>query len=237
MKVAVLVVGEYREFKIAINSWSFIKNNNIDYYVSTWEESNQEGYIDKILEKDFTDYLPNIKNIEIHSKEKIHISDGNIDTSQAFRFNWMYCYETLLEKMESQNLKYDAMMIIRPDLWLENKKDFLTDTFIKQLKDNTIYHVHPKYKNWINDLMFYGKFNVMMDFISKVQYQPIEHNNLGRIIDREKYNTESHNGSAVIVRPTARHVKKENYRESLFRNLDKIFTRERDINFKEKKDE
>jgi len=192
MKIAILIVGEYREFKISINSWNFLNNDNADYWISTWEVSKQNDFIETVSEKDFTNYLPNIKNIGIHPKEKIHISDGNIDTSQAFRFNWMYCYETLLEKMESQNLKYDAMMIIRPDLWLENQtEDFLTDSFITQLKDNTIYHIGPKHKEWINDLMFYGKFDVMWDFLSKVQYKPIEHNNLGKIID-ENYNTEEH---------------------------------------------
>lgn len=238
MKTAVLIVGEYREFKIAINSWSFIKNNNIDYYVSTWEESNQKGYIDKISEKDFTDYLPNIKNIGIHSKEKIHISNytNKVDTSQAFRFNWMYCYETLVRLIEAKNLKYDAMLIIRPDLWLSFNQNFLSNPFIENLKENTIYYVGPKKENWVNDLMFFGKFNVMFDFLSKAQYKPVEHNNIGRILD-ENFKSESYGGSVVIVRPTARHVKKENYRDSLFRNLDKIFTRERDINFKEKNNE
>jgi len=233
MKIAILIVGEYREFKISINSWNFLNNDNADYWISTWEESNQEGYVEKITEKDYTNYLPNIKNIGIHPKEKIYISaNGNVDTLQAYRFNWMYCYETLLEKMESQNLKYDAMMIIRPDLWLENSEYFLTDSFITQLKDNTIYHIGPKHENWINDLMFYGKFDVMWDFISKAQWHPVEHNNLGRIIDENKYNTEEHMGSVVIVRPTARQVKKENYSEYFFRGLDKLFTQERDINFK-----
>lgn len=233
MKIAILIVGEYREFKISINSWNFLNNDNADYWISTWEVSKQNDFIETVSEKDFTNYLPNIKNIGIHPKEKIYISNGNIDTSQAFRFNWMYCYETLLEKMESQNLKYDAMMIIRPDLWLEYQtEDFLTDSFITQLKDNTIYHIGPKHKEWINDLMFYGKFDVMWDFLSKVQYKPIEHNNLGKIID-ENYNTEEHKGTAVIVRPTARKLKKENYNDVIFRHFDRIFTRERDINFKQ----
>ena len=233
MKIAILIVGEYREFKISINSWNFLNNDNADYWISTWEVSKQNDFIETVSEKDFTNYLPNIKNIGIHPKEKIHISDGNIDTSQAFRFNWMYCYETLLEKMESQNLKYDAMMIIRPDLWLENQtEDFLTDSFITQLKDNTIYHIGPKHKEWINDLMFYGKFDVMWDFLSKVQYKPIEHNNLGKI-KYENYNTEEHKGTAVIVRPSARIIKQKNYSDALFRRFDMEWTEERDINFKQ----
>jgi hypothetical protein len=232
MKIAILIVGEYREFKISINSWNFLNNDNADYWISTWEVSKQNDFIETVSEKDYTNYLPNIKNIGIHPKEKIHISDnGNVDTLQAYRFNWMYCYETLLEKMESQNLKYDAMMIIRPDLWLENSEDFLTDSFITQLKDNTIYHIGPKHKEWINDLMFYGKFDVMWDFLSKVQYKPIEHNNLGKIID-ENYNTEEHKGAAVIVRPSARIIKQKNYSDALFRRFDMEWTEERDINFK-----
>lgn len=233
MKIAILLVGEYREFKLAVDSWNFLNNDNIDYWISTWEVSKQDDLIETISEEDFRNFLPNIKNIRIHPKEKIYISDnGNVDTSQAFRFNWMYCYETLLEKIESYNLKYDAMMIIRPDLWLENEKDFLTDSFINELKDNTIYHIPPKHENWINDLMFYGKFNVMWDFLSKVQYNPIQHQNLGKVID-ENYKTEEHKGTAVIVRPSARQVKKEEYSDELFRTLDRLWTEERDINFKQ----
>jgi len=234
MRTAVLIVGEYREFKIAINSWNFIKNNNIDYFISTWEESNQEGYVEKITEKDFTNYLPNIKDISIHPKKNIHISDnGNVDTIQAFRFNWMHSYETLVRIIEAKNLKYDAMLIIRPDLWLSVNQNFLSNPFIENLKENTIYYIGPKKENWVNDLIFFGKFNVMFDFLSKAQYNPIEHNNIGKLLD-ENFKSDAYDGGVVIVRPTARNLKKINYNNKTFKILDDEFTKEREIKYAQK---
>jgi hypothetical protein len=66
MKTAVLVFGEYREFKNAHKTWKFLNNIDYDIYMSTWTTTNDVNSalgIDlhtTIDETDILKYFPNL---------------------------------------------------------------------------------------------------------------------------------------------------------------------------------
>lgn len=233
MKVAALVIGEYREFKIAVNSWNFKKYDYIDYWISTWDTSTQGSIVEKVNEESFTEYLSNIKDIGIHSSEHINYHRGIVDGPLNWRWHWMYAQEKLEETIKSQNLKYDYVLIVRPDVWIENDDDFLSKSFLEDIKDGTIYSL-PMGKpsnEVVNDLLFYGKFNTMMEFISKSKYRPTEHINLGKVVFNNFKSELNYKLDVSIVRPTARVVNEKKYNIQLFRTLDRDFTIQRDLEF------
>ena len=232
MKVAVLVIGEYREFKIAVNSWNFKNYDYIDYWISTWDTSICDNIVEKVNEESFTEYLSNIKDIGIHSSEYIsYQSEKIVDTPLSWRWHWMSVHEKLEETIKSQNLKYDYILIVRPDIWITNDDNFLSKSFLNNINDDTIYSLsmgEPS-NEVVNDLLFYGKFNVMMDFISKSKHKPTEHFNLAQVIFNNFKSELNCKLDVSVVRPEARVIDKKNYNIKLFRILDENFTKQREL--------
>jgi hypothetical protein len=213
MKVAVLILGEFREFDIAVKSWSFKDFSHIDYQISSWDISNQGGVKENVTEDSFTKHLNNVEHIKIWEAKPYHSNDTNIDylkdTSQAFRFHFMYMYEELILP---KNKKYDYIFITRPDLWYDIDSNALSIPFFKQIEDGTIYTLGPikpptnESQGFVNDILFYGKSKEMIEFLNLVQYQPLNHENAAKAIHENFKHKTSKTLSANIVRPNVRNI-------------------------------
>lgn len=230
MKVGVLILGEYREFKIAVKTWNFLKYPNLEYWISSWNESNQGDIKESITEADFRDYLPlSIRHIKIHSKEIQKIAGNGLpDTSQCWRYHFMYINEQLIREFA----EYDYILITRPDLWYSKETpediDFLSDEFLSELQENTIYTLAHKESSptFVNDILFFGKGKEMMEFLSLIQYYPVQHQNSAKIIyENFKHGDFGDNLSAFIVRPGARKYDFKKLNRRIINGIDREFCR------------
>tara|TARA_B110000858_G_scaffold139004_1_gene157857 strand:- start:131 stop:856 length:726 start_codon:yes stop_codon:yes gene_type:complete len=212
MKVAVLILGEFREFDIAVESWSFKNYDHIDYQISSWNTSNQGGINENVTEESFTKHLSNVEHIKIWEKTQYYTDtavDYLTDTTQAFRFHFMYMYEELIQP---KNKKYDYIFITRPDLWYATDSKILSIPFFKQIEDDTIYTLGPlepptnESQGFVNDILFYGKSKEMIEFLNLVQYQPINHQHAAKAIHENFKHKESTIRGVNIVRPNVRNV-------------------------------
>lgn len=204
MKVAVLIVGEYREFDIAVKSWNFLNNPNLDYYISSWDVSSQDIEFE-VKEHFFETRLPNIKYIKLHSHKLRPIFDGTkVDTVLAAQKHWNHLYD----KLKSTDIIYDYIFLLRPDIWISSPDDtFLTQTYLQDINENTIYISGGIEDGMLqNDLAFLGKFDVMMEFLDKTKTTRIEHFGLGNLIINHFNYEPLKNFWAFIVRYNVREI-------------------------------
>lgn len=123
MKIAVLISGQYREFAIAVKSWNFIpKGATVDFYLSTWNIS----YDDSYYRSDDEISIPvegTIENVTIGEiKEIITLSDFRIlpEIYGNTVARYIHLIKNSIQMLVNSNTKYDHVMLIRPDLWIDN---------------------------------------------------------------------------------------------------------------------
>ena len=111
MKIAVLIYGMYREFDIAISSWDFLKKLDCDVYFSTWSTSKQRNKkLDIIVDEEVTEkrILDHVKNARISISDDIF---SELTNPEKMIFHW----KSGLEMIKKHNIKYDYLMLTRPD--------------------------------------------------------------------------------------------------------------------------
>ena len=167
MKYAILINGEYRQFKEAVRTWKFKDELDCDFYVSTWNRSfqyNSKLGIDLneiITEEDILKYLPNA-NINIADQYNLDYEDetGNIPKVYipfiAMKYHWQQC----LKQLENSNKHYDTVVIMRSDLWLEHDN---WESFFNNNNDDRVYSNGPITEDnghpFINDLFLMGNLS------------------------------------------------------------------------------
>ena len=112
MKTALLIAGELREFETAKSFWPFLNIPDIDIYISTWSTSvkhdpvNNEK-ITEIIDRETLEKSLNFKKIIIE----------DVPTTEAWGIH-LYCYKIrgLIETILAENIDYDIVIVIRPDL-------------------------------------------------------------------------------------------------------------------------
>lgn len=152
MRIAVLITGEYREFEIAHKSWPFLKWPDVDFYLSTWS-------ITKELNSRMKINISETVSIE-RVKEYINVVNWDISqpktdylTQQKMIDRW----HAGLKLINDSGNTYDAVIIIRPDLYLDIDENILKE-FLRTLKSNCIYcHTGGiKVTNSIQDQILFG---------------------------------------------------------------------------------
>jgi len=170
MNIAVLISGEYREFEIAHRSWTFNEYGNVDYYVSTWDETREVNKnlninicetvtIDRIQK-----YLPITDSI---------ISEPNILVNQQKMINR---WHEGLKLIKSSGRTYDAIIVIRPDLYIEFDDNF--KHLLHTIEPNTIYCYCDLFKGAaknVVDQFLVGDSNTIFKLLD-IDYKIIKHN-------------------------------------------------------------
>lgn len=174
MKLAVLIAGEYREFKIAHKFWSFLKWPNVDCYFATWDKSIKvdkdrtiNPTVEYIKKEDITDYISivdyDIANID--NAPYTHSSGYMIDR-----------WKKVILLMEKSGIQYDRVILIRPDLALEFDETFLQNFLSTTPDDNSalysftfmsIYNAQDisKYKP-LGDLIYFANSQAILGFLN-----------------------------------------------------------------------
>lgn len=169
MKIAILVFGELRQFKQAVQTWKFKDELDCDFYFSTWNRSfqyNSKLGIDLnevVTKEDILKYLPDA-SINLVDQPQLHIknTDGHIpkryDNSIAMKYHWQQC----LKQLENSNKEYDNVVVMRTDLYMEHPN---WPSFFNNNSDDRVYAQGPLSDDeghpFANDLFLMGtKFNI-----------------------------------------------------------------------------
>jgi uridine kinase len=134
MKLALLIAGYLRSFENNIENFisNIIKENDCDIYIHVTENEKNDKYLNKKTSLELLKQKLNIK-IKIFSNN-FHFSKidkiNNI-MNQNYKFYWLNEERKKIEKIE--NIKYDIIMKIRPDVYLNQ------DICFNQIEKDSIY--------------------------------------------------------------------------------------------------
>jgi len=177
-KVAVLVGGEYRYLDIAIKSWEGIINYGCDFYVSTWDTAKPKdkyGILQNnvvITKNMITELIPTaIVSVLGNSEcELLH----NISYHNTIKL--LYHWKNLIKIMD--NKVYDILIVIRPDIFLNNTLfnfNILFDSMTNDKLYSATFVPSTKVKEFnnhlFNDCFFLGYQNVVKEFINKIDIE------------------------------------------------------------------
>jgi len=209
-RIAILLYGEYRTFDIVNTFWEFKENKNIDFYFSTWNFSYQGNdelkidYKEKITTNSLNKYFKrNIPFVNIMDMEK------KMDNYDCKHEKYIPHHEkgvpihlrSLLKMMDTTS--YDYIVLSRLDVYFDSN---LLKNF--SLKEDEIGAASSITTNdIIHDLFFYGKGNIMYEFIRKAcEYNHWGHGCIQEFHDNKTFKFKSVNANPVIVRPNCRNV-------------------------------
>ena len=118
MKIAVLISGEYRTFDIAKKSMGFLYDERIDVYFSTWDRTYQENKVlGCVLDEEVS--IDRVKN-SLGAKK---LAGYSYESASIFKFPYRYNSKMIhrwqrgLDLIKYSGVEYDAILIIRPDLY------------------------------------------------------------------------------------------------------------------------
>jgi hypothetical protein len=164
MKIAVLIAGEYREFRIAHKFWSFLSWPDVDCYFATWDKSIRvdknvaiPDIVDTICKEDITDNIK-VANYQIANQE----ASGWVHSSEFMIDRW----KAAIVMMQDSGIEYDKVILIRPDLALDYDENLVKE-FMEQtaMDDNDLYgiifgpldqSVNMKNLEQVGDLVMFG---------------------------------------------------------------------------------
>jgi hypothetical protein len=168
MKIALLIAGELREFEIAKNFWPFLNIPDIDIYMSTWSTSVKHDpikneKITEIVERETLEKSLNFKKIIIE------------DLPTAFSWPihlYLYKMRGLIEAVVAENINYDIVIVIRPDLIFTVFPTYnLVNHILENVKTDNI--IHTITNNWkiadtklTTDVLFIGTLNTFKKFLN-----------------------------------------------------------------------
>lgn len=176
MKIALLIAGELREFNTAKNFWPFLNIPNLDIYMSTWSTSLKEDPVnnEKITEVVDRDSLEQSLNFK-----KIIIED--LPTPEAPRVHlYLYKMRGLIEVVVSENIDYNVIIVIRPDLIFTL---FPTYDLVNHILDNVKHDniIHTITNNWkiadtklTTDVIYIGTPNTFKKFLNFIPNRTLD---------------------------------------------------------------
>lgn len=181
-KVAVLIAGEIREFNVAHQFWPFLNIPDVDIYMSTWSTSKYENPIDKKTV---------VECVDRFSLEKTLNFKNIIIEDLPDKFCWpihLYLYKIrgLIKSVLAENISYDVVIIIRPDLIFKIFPEHdLVNHILENVKtDDVIHTITNNFKiadtKLTCDALMIGTLNTFKKFLDF-----IPDNNLGNISNLE----------------------------------------------------
>lgn len=178
MKIAILVSGDFREFKIAHRSWPFKDWKNIDYYFSIWNKSiiglQDHTYITEEIDINLINYFNVIdKDISPHIiTETTHNAVKMLDR-----------IKTGLGLILKSRKNYDIVVIIRPDLFLNTNSDAFFSV-LKNVQNSQKIGLDGLSENFVQDVIMIFPFKCVNNFYNwnyseyiKSEIDPIEFSN------------------------------------------------------------
>ncbi len=178
MKIAVLVYGMYREFDIAVTSWSFLKKFDCDVYFSTWSRSKQKNKrLGILIDEDVTEkrILSHIEGTTILISDDIF---SELTNPEKMIFHW----KSGLEMIKKRSIKYDYIMLTRPDNYFDFNLYAEDINSERDLTEESIYGLEEIRNNgeelFVQDIFFLGKFDLMKKLIENIpqRLNNVEHN-------------------------------------------------------------
>lgn len=176
MKTALLIAGELREFETAKSFWPFLNIPDIDIYISTWSTSvkhdpvNNEK-ITEIIDRETLEKSLNFKKIIIE----------DVPTTEAWGIH-LYCYKIrgLIETILAENIDYDIVIVIRPDLiFTVFPSCDLVEHILNNVKHDNI--IHTITNNWkiadtklTTDVLFIGTLNTFKKFLTFIPNRKLD---------------------------------------------------------------
>jgi hypothetical protein len=159
-KIAIFINGQFREFDTAVKSWGFLEEFDYDIYVSTWNKSKQVNKrLDIDIEEEITidmitKHFPNAK-ISILNQDDYEFPGDVIYHNGKQIFHWKNC----LQMSKESGVKYDQIMLIRPDDYLFYNEPY--EHFYHCKDGRIIYgqskiHISPKMEYFLPDYFFFG---------------------------------------------------------------------------------
>lgn len=171
-KMAILVGGMYREFDNAHKSWNFLKYDNTDFYISTWNKTYETN--NRLLTNIFEDVTKDrIKRYIPNANIKISV-DLNIENGQSYYIRKLiYHWKTLIMMVNNSGKKYDIAILTRPDLYIKeniNLVDFINTMSYDKVYSLTNMCVLPEYPFiYTNDCFFIANFNQIERMINYLE--------------------------------------------------------------------
>ena len=165
MKIAVLISGYLRGIKETINNLklNIIQDNDCDIYLHYTQDKSDIKYCNEQTDIYFIIKELNLKLI-LYSNNLIldkNIRKNNI-LNQNYKFSWLNDERIRISKLE--NIKYDVIIKIRPDIYLDTKLNYdLDKNFITIPLDSKIdkKKLHNSTDNYICDILAYGSEEIM----------------------------------------------------------------------------
>ena len=162
MKIALLISGYLRSFKINLEKLktNLINNNDVDIYIHI-TNNNETKYINNNINIDEIQKLLKPKIMIITDNFNINNIHNNIH-NQNYKFYLLNKKRLEIEQIE--NIKYDIVIKFRPDIHLQQKIDFNIEPntiYIPKdtkLDKNKLNNINDKY---ICDILAYGDPNIM----------------------------------------------------------------------------
>jgi len=206
-RYAILVHSELRQFEIASNSWKLPKN--CDYFFSTWKTSHQYNknlninYFDEITEDTIKNNFPNAK---ICLTDESIFSDVDELRNKEINIKLKYHWKKCLELVKKSNIRYDNVILMRADLWIEcddwdNILNNYSDNLLFSQSDISIDEGFP----FIHDMFLMGSLNNIEKIVNYFEEEiPLTHRNLAQAILSNNLNVKKIPISPQIVRPNVR---------------------------------
>jgi hypothetical protein len=134
MKIAVLISGEYRKLDVCSDTMTFLRNHDVDVYVSTWDKtiySNKK--INLYVEEEVTE--GRIRQ-DLNRQAAIRIDPHNSFVEEKYNSKMINRWLAGFELIKNSNIKYDYVVITRPDLFFNKGVDTNFNSLSEY--DNTI---------------------------------------------------------------------------------------------------
>lgn len=185
MRIAVLISGEYREFEKAHTSWNFDLLGKVDYYFSTWSTSSSSnkrtphGIESVTLERiqqyiTLVDYRIDKKLNRMPSEMTVIVNDYGEPVAWPCAY-MIDRWHAGIEMLQQVDIKYDAVILLRPDLFIQYSDAHSLLDFLSALQESCIYgcigeNYNVKETLWLQDVILIGKY----DEICKLTSIPID---------------------------------------------------------------
>tara|TARA_Y200000002_G_scaffold182699_1_gene150737 strand:+ start:4244 stop:5635 length:1392 start_codon:yes stop_codon:yes gene_type:complete len=176
MKIAILISGYFRGFQqtkeTIKNNITWDENHSYDFFIQHSNISNDNKYYNEEIK---------IKDIQVFFNPKIIICLEDMYFSEDKRKNnilnqnyKIYClYKNMELYSKANNMNYDVILKIRPDVYLKNKLDFNNlDEIIyipidSKIDTSKLLKSNDKY---VCDIIAYGKYQIMNKYLKYYKY-------------------------------------------------------------------
>lgn len=181
IKIAVLIVGEYRTFAQCRRTMTFLNDPKVDVYFSTWDTTNTlNPLINKIGPHTIKPRKVSFEEIQRalnipHANIKIHKKPEHNDTFLIMREGWFLGMQMVIDSGKD----YDFIYVMRPDLYYEDKFVFKDINYNKY--ENSIGLLStPDKNNNADDTSFFSTYSNIKKLLNtdvlKIHQTPEEEN-------------------------------------------------------------